>query len=134
MSYCRFSSDSFRSDVYAYEDFYGGYRIHVAARRHVIPVIPTLPTRMLTGENRVLIRLWVWWNNNLHMRSVRLIPRVRIGLPYDGQSFSVETAVEAANKLVMLRNSGYRVPASAIECLREEATEQQNEEMKRLEV
>lgn len=31
MSYCRFSSEDYQCDVYAYADVAGGYTIHVAA-------------------------------------------------------------------------------------------------------
>lgn len=33
MSYCRFSSDNFQSDVYVYADVYGGYTTMVAEVR-----------------------------------------------------------------------------------------------------
>ena len=36
MSYCRWSCDSFRCDIYAYEA-HGGWTIHVAVRKREIP-------------------------------------------------------------------------------------------------
>lgn len=43
MSYCRFSTDDFRSDIYCYESI-EGYQIHVAAFRYVLaePMSPKI--------------------------------------------------------------------------------------------
>ena len=43
MSYCRWSSMNSMCDVYVYEDDAGGWTTHVAAKRRILPPIPSLP-------------------------------------------------------------------------------------------
>ena len=50
-------------------------------------------------------------------------PLVKIGLPYDGESFDYATPGECADKLEELRELGYNVPQYAIDALREEQAE-----------
>ena len=52
MSYCRWSSDDFQSDVYVYEDCRGPWVVHVAGRRHVISLsgLPEVPDREVVGK------------------------------------------------------------------------------------
>ena len=38
MSYCRWSTDSFDCDIYAYQHTDGGYRVHVSRNRLVKPL------------------------------------------------------------------------------------------------
>ncbi len=118
MSYCRFSSDNWKSDVYCYSDCSGGYTIHVARGRHAAGVpIPELPLYKPGGADE-------WFDamtaQQKWLSEARLEP---IGLSRDGSSSNVETAAEAADLLESLRDEGYRVPAHAIEALRREALE-----------
>lgn len=143
MSYCRFSSDNWRSDVYTYEHCGGGFVTHVAGNKRIFPPIPDIPyswmprfgAKYVPAERRVVYptrwhsfaahrvysvsALW----HRLHMWSLSVIPSKNIGLPHDGESFSDETASECAERLVSLRAVGYHVPQSAINALREEAAE-----------
>lgn len=141
MSYCRFSSMNFMCDVYVYEDCYGGWTTHVAGNRCIFPPIPRLPwswiaklgaynheSRRVDYPNRfikalawVQLRIWAA-SDRLHMWSVGIIPRRKIGLPFDGQRFNDATAALCADTLLLLRDVGYIVPQYAIDALREEAT------------
>lgn len=120
MSYCRWSSDNFRSDVYVYESS-SGWVIHVANRKNVIPCIPSLPWR--SNPSKLYIGLWTW-SNKLHHLSLRYIPMRKIGLPADGQSFTLSCPRECADQLCVLRAMGYHVPQYAIDALVEEANEE----------
>lgn len=142
MSYCRFSSDNWKSDIYCYE---GGshFVTHVASSKRALPAIPDIPFRWVPkfgatwniGERKAkypselhrraswfCMRIWSLWHC-LHMLSVRIVPLKPIGLPHDGESFSDETASECADRLESLRAIGYHVPQHAIDRLWEEASE-----------
>jgi hypothetical protein len=141
MSYCRFSSDNWKSCVYVYEHFDGGFVTHVAGRKRVFPPIPDIPlswiprfggefsraTRRVTYPTRwrsvaasCFCRFYALWHR-LSMWSVGVIPLRDIGLPHDGDAFSDETANECADRLESLKALGYHVPQYAIDALREEA-------------
>lgn len=143
MSYCRFSSDNWKSDVYAYESCGGGFITHVAGNKRIFPPIPDIPFswiprfggEFVRAERRVIYpsrrhsfaagcfyRIYALWHR-LHMWSLSVIPSKNIGLPHDGESFDDDTAGECADRLESLRAIGYHVPQSAINALRAEATE-----------
>lgn len=143
MSYCRFSSDNFMSDVYVYEDVSGGWTTHVAANCKLIPPIPDIiggsfsmrvhkwlgckfddsarkvvyPSRMRAMIGKAWYSFTAFWHNKIHCGSLRLIPSRNIGLPHDGGYFNDETPAECAETLKMLRGLGYRVPQYAIDAL-----------------
>lgn len=123
MSYCRFSSENFGSDVYVYESCYGGWTTHVASRRRVIPPIPDLPLSLSFKPPRFYFSIWSWWHKHLHLRSLDLIPLRPIGLPHDGDGFGDDTPGACADRLESLRAMGYRVPQYAIDALRREQAE-----------
>jgi hypothetical protein len=117
MSYCRFSSCDYWSDIYCYESA-NGYEVHVATNRHVFDE-PLPPTVDLTTDSieAYLVR---------HNKMQELLDRakcVTIGLPYDGQTLTHDTAKECAETLIYLKEMGYHVPQSAIGFLVEESEE-----------
>jgi hypothetical protein len=130
MSYCRWSSDGNKCDVYVYEDVSGGFTCHVASRKIMnldeAPHVPSLfdydscRNGKTSDEDMedfmVKYRAWMEW---LQTKAVRK----NIGLEYDGKTFNVETATEMGNSLKMLQNMGYQVPDYAIESLWEEGKE-----------
>lgn len=120
MSYCRFSSNCFRSDVYVYEGW-NGFAIHVAGTRHYSEQPRPEPPDDMDPEKFVAYyaacKEWV--------KAAELRP---IGLPYDCQDFYFSTPGEAAQKLIELRDMGYWVPEYAIEALQEEQIEMDNAE------
>lgn len=112
MSYCRFSSDNFSSDICCYAA-HGGIQIHVAGNRVVGPV-PVLPS--MAADPDAFVEAYM-----AQMAYLRTAKREPIGLAHDGASFSVETEREAAEKLLALRVAGYSVPQYAVETLLSEA-------------
>lgn len=131
---------NWRCDVYVYEGVSGDWTTHVAGRRRVIPPIPRLPLPRFNfgGEfdhegrcmkypnwrNRLAAKfvfgLWSFWENRIHMASLKLIPLRDIGGRYDGETFNDESALDCADRLIWLRAEGYTVPDHAIDALREE--------------
>lgn len=99
MSYCRFSTDNFQSDVYVYPHILGGITIHVANNR-----ITTKPP-----EGGVFADGWTEW--------IESCDREPIGGEHDGACYSCGSIEEAIEKLYELRSKGYRVPTSAFERL-----------------
>ena len=116
MSYCRFSSDDPRSDIYCHEAD-AGYVIHVAKTRAVIdaPLPPRVPHH----------QIYAWLARDREVRDLlSKAPRPAIGLAHDGETFTDATAAECADRLEYLRALGYHVPQYAIDSLREEAEEE----------
>lgn len=113
MSYCRWSSDDWRSDIYCYEDVAGGFVTHVAANR-IVGDVPRLPE--LTESN------FLEWME-AHAAQAAFIDaaeRELIGLPHDGASFHDDELPELLQRLLDLKVMGYNVPAFALELIMEE--------------
>lgn len=111
MSYCRWSCDGFKSDVYCYAAVGGGYQIHVAAQRITTPVTEidwSSPEALRESVGAQKADL----DNAKHEH---------IGLKYDGQSFSLDDADECLQMMQHLRDTGYYVPDSAMQALAEDA-------------
>lgn len=117
MSYCRFSSDSYRSDVYVYEAD-SGYVVHVAASRYVgaepRPEVPPATVENIPECVRAINALREW------VKTATLEP---IGLEMDGASLGFDTPGETAQALCSLRELGYNVPQRAIDAMRDEHRE-----------
>jgi hypothetical protein len=119
VSYCRWSSDGWRSDVYCYEDVKGGWTTHVAGLKRVgldtlIPIDPDLLD--LTAENATE---WTM-AHSAFMRALEKLEMAPIGLPHDGETFRDPTLEAFKARLVMLRDEGYHVPADVFEAIDEE--------------
>lgn len=109
MAYCRFSDDCHNCDVYVYWGF-GGYNIHVAKTR----AVSDAPRPQLT-DNPTHEEYITYWNMCAEwLENAQLTP---IELPYAGESFVYESAHEAAEKLIELKELGYAVPQHAIDAL-----------------
>jgi len=119
MSYCRWSSDNFRCDVYVYEAEYGGFVIHVAKGRHTADTpVPEIPSNWHEIDPQDFLKA--------HMAQMAWLDKavvIPIGLPHDGESFNFDTAADCATKLEELKALGYQVPQYAIDNLKEEANE-----------
>lgn len=102
MSYCRFSSSDWKSDVYVYESE-NGIEVHVAANRFVEDLPPT---PRLTEDNA---EEWIAAHNR-QMEAIKTTAKRPIGGEYDGQSFTFGMPQEAAGFLERLTAVGYRVP------------------------
>lgn len=144
MSYCRFSSDNFMSDVYVYADADGGWTTHVAGNRLRWPPVPELPiwlfdfggridaesckvvypSRWAAIKARLCLLAWLW-SHRLHHWSIGVIPMESIRLQHAGKTFNHDTPFECALFLGRLRDLGYRVPQFAIDALEEEVCDDQ---------
>jgi len=117
MSYCRFSSNDWSSDIYCYESD-EGFVIHVAAARKVFR--DALPQSVPCDPDH--LREYVARQNAI-LRMLETAQTVVIGLPHDGETFVEDSACTAAERLEALRAMGYQVPQIAIDELTDEARE-----------
>lgn len=148
MSYCRFSSDNWKSDVYVYDAGYA-YVIHVAGKKRLIAPIPELPiwigiklhkftqakwddsTRKFEfpSKFRQVVHKSGFWLitkiNWFHNISLNLIPLVDINLPRAGETFERKEISDCIDTLEYLKKLGYNVPKSALKLLRDELTSEQ---------
>ena len=104
MSICRWSCNDSLCNLYIYESCHGGFSINVANSKVVY--LEPLPPEIPFGEEGWLERVY----------DVRELKKehVPIGLPYDGQSFSCDTAEEAMKVVDMLKEAGYTAPYDRI--------------------
>lgn len=114
MSYCRWSSDDWRSDVYVYEHYMGAWVIHVAGNR-VVGDIPKLPAPTMSNIEEYMAA------HRAQMAFLDKCSREPITLPHAGETFDCASPGDCAAKLLELRELGYHVPQYAIDELREEA-------------
>lgn len=125
MAYCTWSSDDYKSDVYVYEHVDGGWTTHVAAFKRVYQEELPPPVRWDPDDPDAVAK---WWERERKVREiVERMPLVRIGGPYDGETFRDPTPGACADRLEMLREAGYYVPQYAIDALRAEQQELDNE-------
>lgn len=109
MSYCRFSSDDWKSDFYIYEAECG-YYVGVAGVRYEGDIYPLDFT---DGES-------LPYSYKKQMKSLDECKRVPINLEYAGTSHwfdDPESVIEFVEKLVEM---GYHLPKGVIEALKEE--------------
>jgi hypothetical protein len=120
VSYCRWSSDDWQSDIYAYESDYG-YVIHVASQRIVDP-IPRLPE--WSEEPAEIMRLiHALQHQGEAVASARKEP---IGLDYDGETFIQPTLDDFEAQLRELAEIGYHVPTYVFEIIESERANDPN--------
>lgn len=115
MSYVRFSSDNYHSDVYCYKGD-DGFITHVASRR-IVGDVPELPSAMTSDKDEILAFL------DAHERQMAFLlqaERVPIGLPSDGLMFVDEDLAGMRDTLMRLRKEGYHVPESAFQAIEDE--------------
>lgn len=123
MSYCRFSSNDWQSDVYVYGTLDETWMVHVAARRHVFKVPLPEPVSLRDDPGA-----WA-------KRSVAIMDMLddsekcaleEINLPYANETFECQSPGEAANRLQELAALGYHVPDGVIDDLRQEQLEMES--------
>ena len=110
MSYCRFSSDNWKSDIYCYEHCQGYYQIHIAKKR-IKGTIPPLQFE----DNIIFLDSY-----RKQRKALDRAKREEIKLPHAGEDFSFLTPAETVNFLKELRKIGYHMPEHAIKALEEE--------------
>ena len=118
MSYCRWSSDKFQSDVYVYANVSGYWTTHVANLRiaeeypHPDPYSYEMVSKTPNDEWTKQIKAYHEWLDTVDHKP--------FGLPHDGQTFNDKTPQDCAKTLRKLRDLGYRVPDGVIEELEAE--------------
>ena len=115
MSYCRWSSDNWKCDLYCYEDVNGGITTHVAAYR-IVGDVPEVPLSLLKeGKTKEYYDAY-----KKQMDFLETAKREKIGLPYDGQSFNDPDHKSFLKRLLHLREVGYNFPDYVIEMVKED--------------
>lgn len=111
MSYVRWSSDDFQSDVYCYES-QEGFVTHLASNRVVFktelpPPLPWPPDDDAAWE--------AWFERHETVgKMVDGAKRVPIGLPHDGETFTDPTEEAMFDRLRELAAMGYRVSPNVL--------------------
>lgn len=118
MSFCRWSSDNFACDLYAYESD-AGYMIHVASNR-VVGDVPPLDWE--TEDPGVFYTAYKAQHAFLDSAT-----REPIGLAHDGETFVFDSLEEFRDCFVMLREAGYHFPQGLIESIEEEMREEKED-------
>lgn len=121
MSYCRWSSDSFRCDVYVYESEQG-FETHVARTRVILPANVVAPSVLSLVDGTLSPEQFCAANNAFH-EALDAAPKVAIEHPEAGASFVHDTPGECADNLSRLAVEGFRIPAGVIDALRAEQVE-----------
>jgi hypothetical protein len=115
VSCCRWSSDDWRSDLYVYES-QQGIEIHVASYRRPQAFFDAIPEPVPFDQydDAVLAR---WFDRDRKVHDMlHQYEFESIGLPHDGESFTLEPA-EAAEAVTYLAALGYHVPVGVAEAL-----------------
>lgn len=119
MSYCRWSCNSYQSDIYAYESTEDYFVIHVARNMHVHPngaPAPKLSDYWSKGEPPEGFAAY-YHDVDKWLLECDLVP---IDNPFAGETFKLDTAEQCMLKLRELRESGLRVPDHAFTILEDE--------------
>lgn len=122
MSYCRWSSENFACDVYAYEHVAGGWTIHLAGNRVVgeIPAVPPMPgSDLSTDEMQAWARQYREASDIRH-KFLMEAQREDIELPHAGGTIDCGSLQEFRDKMLELRGIGYRFPDRVFETIDQE--------------
>ena len=117
MSYCRFSTDDFHSDVYVYEDVSGGWTTHVASKRWTMPERLYPPHIPFTEYHYAD---YLDRQTEVDKLLKKHGDRIPIGLQFDGETFNDPTPQDCANRLKELKTLGYIIPDGVIDALEKE--------------
>jgi hypothetical protein len=122
VSYCRWSTDDFRCDLYCYQDVSGGWTTHVASSRYVGEGRPHEDWSLILKGEEDAAEFWrqhaaleAWLDKAKHES---------IGLPYDGATFHDYTLEGFLDLLITLKEAGYCFPDHVIDDVREEIREE----------
>jgi hypothetical protein len=121
MSYCRWSSDNWKCDLYCYGELTGGYTTHVAGRRWIglDPLTPD-PLERLSDQNLTGAEMMQRYTEPYYAGGLELED---IDLPHAGRTFHDQTLELFRERVLSLRSLGYRVPDSVLEEIDEEIHE-----------
>jgi hypothetical protein len=126
MSYCRWSTDNFKCDLYCYGDVNGGYTTWVAGNRAIgdIPKLPDWPKPGTTPPEN-----WAQEMTDAMKKQHDFLEnceREDITLPYAGECFNDPTLEAFRDRLIELRRVGYYFPFEIIDELEEEIKKEQS--------
>ena len=115
MSYCRWSSDNYKCDLYVYPVEDGAYMIHIAS------------TKIGDEENvPLLLNIYDVGSDNYieaykkQSEFLKEAKRVLITLPYAGESLTEHDLPSLKARLLELRTLGYRFPDYVFDRIDEE--------------
>jgi len=114
MRYCRWSDMGYRCDIYCYQSL-TGFQVWVATNRRP-EGCPDLDWSTPETISASFATEQAWLDDPANASAP-------IGLPCDGEDYTLPTAAECAEKLRELRKIGYVIPDYAIEELEAEAAE-----------
>jgi len=127
MSYCRFSSDGYQCDLYAYEDVAGRYTIHVAKRRHREPgpILGDFMRLNKAGDNwekGVMESYWAAFRKWSKRQSKKSAKKrfIDITIPGAGETFSLDTLGAFRDKIVELRALGFKCDSLVVALINDE--------------
>lgn len=119
MSYCRFSHDNFKSEIYAYESG-DGFVVHVASRRLSSEIPPLHKWGNVTVEE-------YFKRHSEQLNALGDAEYIEIDGPYDGETFVRRTLHELLDCIKDIRENGYHVPEYVIPSIEEEIETSNNE-------
>lgn len=124
MSYCRFSSDNWKCQVYCYGGSDGFYT-YVAGNK-VVGDVPSLDWELLrkSDDDEALKEFQRQYTEQ--MAWLDGAERKPIGLPYDGQAFTDPDLESFLRTLTMLKDAGYNVPQYVFDEVRDEIKTEMN--------
>lgn len=114
MSYARFSSDDWKSDIYAFCSGDNEVTIYVAENR--VKGVPKI-TVEISKEN---IEEYVK-QHGAQLDYLKTAKREKITLPHAGETFKLSFE-DAHAQLLKLRKLGYHVPQRCLDAIQKEAT------------
>lgn len=119
MSYCRWSSDNWKCDVYCYEDVRGGWTTHVASLKRIGEIPKYSFPKDGSNEERERFAC----EYKAHHEALDKTELVPIDGPCDGETFNDSTLEEFRDRLTALKDAGYHVPNWVFETIDEEIKE-----------
>lgn len=121
MSYCRWSSDDWKCDLYCYHSCGGGYITHVASQKYIdVPVNPH-------SFGGAAFEKWLDFHE-VQMAFLDTAEMKEIGLPHDGMSFNDPDLEAFLERVNCLKETGYIVPHWVFEMIEEEIESQGDSE------
>lgn len=114
MSYCRFSSDNWKCDVYCYGASGGTFVTHVAKNKTVGEAPPLNWDFLKSPDNEESIEQFME-QHKAQMAWLETAERKPIGLEYDGDTFQDPDLHQFLVTLKMLKGAGYNVPQYVID-------------------
>lgn len=119
MSLCRWSSDYWRSDVYAYESCHGGVEVHVASTHLVVPdeAIAALPPFPDPGSPGWVEEFMAWKQAENEARDAA--SSVPVPPAWAGRSFTVHDVDELVSLLERMKTDGVWVPDFLMEAVKD---------------